>query len=101
MAIKRFAKDSTAPKKPFEDFPLENMSPAVRTKAEAWLKADAAAKEAKRVFSDTASAAARKAKVIGADQYLGFAIGFGGTPRYCINDAGETKAAVKTAAVKF
>jgi hypothetical protein len=56
---------------------LEDMSPLVRQKAEAWLKADAAAADAKKVFKDVASMAARKAKVIGPDQYLAYSNNYG------------------------
>ena len=56
---------------------LEDMSPMVRQKAEAWLKADAAAADAKKAFKDVASMAARKAKVIGHDQYLAYSNNYG------------------------
>jgi hypothetical protein len=86
----------------FTKMPLENMSAPVRQKAEAWLKADAAAKAAKKAFQDTASAAARKAKVIGANQYLAFGMGFGGIPAYTVKDvATETKAAPAASGPKF
>jgi len=97
MAMKR-----NEVKAEFTKMPLENMSAPVRQKADAWLKADAAAKDAKKAFQDTASAAARKAKVIGANQYLAFGMGFGGVPAYTIKDVEAPKAATaSTAGPKF
>ena len=93
MAMKR-----NEVKAEFTKMPLENMSAPVRQKADAWLKADAAAKDAKKAFQDTASAAARKAKVIGANQYLAFGMGFGGVPAYTIKDVEAPKAAASAAA---
>lgn len=86
MAMKR-----NEQKAEFTKMPLENMSPTVRQKAEAWLKANSAAKDAKKAFEDTASAAARKAKVIGANQYLAFGLGFNGIPAYTVKDVESDK----------
>ncbi len=92
MAMKR-----NEVKAEFTKMPLDNMSPGVKAKAEAWLKADAASKEAKKAFQDVASAAARKAKVIGANQYLAFGMGFGGVPAYTVKDVEAAKATATAA----
>ena len=76
----------------FTSQPLENMSPAVRAKAQAWIDAREAERAAKRAFEDIASAAARKAKVITTGQYLVYGIGFGQTPSYTVKEV-EAKAA--------
>jgi protein-disulfide isomerase len=90
-------KRNNGPKAEFTKMPLDNMSAGVKAKAEAWLKADAAAKDAKKAFQDVASAAARKAKVIGANQYLAFGMGFGGVPAYTIKDVEAPKSSAPAA----
>ena len=74
---------------------LAQMSPLVRQKAEAWLAAEAATRDAKKAFQDTASAAARKAKVIEQDQYLAYSNKWGGLA-FTVKDADSfgTKSAV-------
>ena len=80
--------------------PLDQMSPLVRQKAEAWVMAEAAARDAKKAFTDTASMAARKAKVIGPNQYLAYANKWGQLS-YLVKDADSPGAAAPDVAPRF
>jgi hypothetical protein len=90
-------------KSTFVPMPVERMSPQVRAKFDAWVKAKSAERDAKKALDDTASAAARKAKVIGTNEYLCFAMGFGGKPSYTVKDlsASEKQKAATPAGPSF
>jgi len=68
--------------------PVERMSPQVKAKYEAWRKAVTAERDAKKALDDTASAAARKAKVISTNEYLCFSKGYG-DPAYIVKNMND------------
>lgn len=72
----------------FVPMPVERMSAPVKAKYDAWMKAIAAERDAKKALDDTASAAARKAKVITVSEYLCFSKGYG-DPSYIVKNVND------------
>ena len=92
MAMKQ-TNDGT--KDTWHDQNADDMSAPLKAKWDAWRKAVSAERDAKKALDDTGGALARRAKIIGTNQYACYGMGRGGSSGFYAKDIGAAGGAAK------
>jgi hypothetical protein len=88
--MKRANSGSASSESTWQDQSVDNMSPTVRAKFDAWRKAVDAERAAKKALDDHASAKARAAKVISVNEYVCYGMGRGNSSGFYKKKLGDS-----------
>jgi hypothetical protein len=87
--MKRANSGSASSESTWTNQSVDKMSPTVKAKFDAWRKAVDAERAAKKALDDHASAKARAAKFISANEYVCYGMGRGGSSGFYTKNLGE------------